>query len=430
MSMSVVTAVVMCILFASAAQAGGTILYTADGGASWSAQTVPSGTGYLTAVWAEDAGYEDEAWACGEDGTIIHTTNNGVSWHKEQISCSGDLYDIYFEGQTGLVVGENGSIWKTTNSGTTWQPMYSGVTTDLYDVSGMCGWICITGQYGAYLYGFLSGSTWTPENPGTSVDITAWGNSNGCQNGLAVGDSGLILYRERHETPVPHSHWYTRSSGTTRNLNAVTDYFHALGVTPFAVGNRGTIVHSSDFIGTTWTVVPSGVQSNLFGCYMGYGGSPAIAVGTIGCILRSTDSGFTWSTVSSGTTDVLSDVHFHRGEVNGWAVGGQPDVPTPSLAGSDASPAMEVELETPRSTSSGLEITVSSPGEVSSHDVEISVYDLAGRLMGSASAQLSSSPCCVRVGFASGHAGPAVLLVLVTDRSTGIPLATGRAFVD
>ncbi len=88
-----------------------------------------------------------------------------------------------------------------------------------------------------------------------------------------------------------------------------------------AVGDYGTILASYD-AGATWEVVITrlnGIDSHL-NRVVRLDASTAIAVGENGRIVKSTDAGVTWTEISSGTTNVLRDVHFVTPQ-HGMAVG-------------------------------------------------------------------------------------------------------------
>jgi hypothetical protein len=73
-----------------------------------------------------------------------------------------------------------------------------------------------------------------------------------------------------------------------------------------AVGSKGSIVRSTDG-GATWATVTSGTQSDLWHVTVGPK-ETLIAVGDGGSIVRSTDGGATWAAVASGTLSDLGHV--------------------------------------------------------------------------------------------------------------------------
>ena len=96
----------------------GTILATANGGATWTPQT--SGTeAALLSVSFVDA---QTGWAVGFDGTILATANGGATWTPQTSGTEADLLSVSFvDAQTGWAVGADGTILATANGGATWE---------------------------------------------------------------------------------------------------------------------------------------------------------------------------------------------------------------------------------------------------------------------------------------------------------------------
>lgn len=94
---------------------GGTILYTFNGGVTWTTQS--SGTTVnLSGISFTDA---NTATAVGDSGIILRTTNGGSNWTIQSIDKTTDLNGISFtNANTGNVVGDGGIILRTTTGGT------------------------------------------------------------------------------------------------------------------------------------------------------------------------------------------------------------------------------------------------------------------------------------------------------------------------
>jgi photosystem II stability/assembly factor-like uncharacterized protein len=88
--------------------------------------------------------------------------------------------------------------------------------------------------------------------------------------------------------------------------------------TGIAVGNRGTILHTSDG-GTTWITKGSNITARLNAITFA-NASTGIAVGAEGIILRTTDGGETWTRQESSTNFTIYGVDFANTHV-GTAVG-------------------------------------------------------------------------------------------------------------
>jgi photosystem II stability/assembly factor-like uncharacterized protein len=130
---------------------------------------------------------------------------------------------------------------------------------------------------------------------------------------LIVGANGLVL-----RSADSGGTWDVISSGTTESLWGIS--FSGDGKTVLAVGEKGTIVRSDD-AGATWAKITSGIPSNAgtlrsvtFARDSGSGSATpyALAVGDGGLVLRSEDTGSTWSSVSAGITVNLNAVAAQR----------------------------------------------------------------------------------------------------------------------
>ena len=92
----------------------GTILATANGGATWAAQS--SGTqNSLLAVHFTDA---QRGWAVGDSGTILATANGGATWAAQSSGTQNSLWAVHFtDAQRGWAVGDSGTILITAPVG-------------------------------------------------------------------------------------------------------------------------------------------------------------------------------------------------------------------------------------------------------------------------------------------------------------------------
>lgn len=95
------------------------VLKSIDGGTNWVELTVGlSGIGILNDLAV--AG-NDSVWAVGNDGKIIHSADGGATWSAQTSNNINHLLGVFFlDAQKGWLVGGNGTIMKTTNGGQTW----------------------------------------------------------------------------------------------------------------------------------------------------------------------------------------------------------------------------------------------------------------------------------------------------------------------
>jgi len=98
----------------------GHILYSDDGGASWSQAKVPTRQ-LLTAVYFAD---DKHGWAVGHDALILGTTDGGLTWTQQYENREGEvpLLDVWFENaQHGFATGAYGVLLETTDGGENWE---------------------------------------------------------------------------------------------------------------------------------------------------------------------------------------------------------------------------------------------------------------------------------------------------------------------
>ena len=113
----------------------GTILYSTDGGRTWTPQ--PSGThALLQGLWPVDS---MNAWAAGGtngEGVILHTSNGGERWEPqgESVIRAAVLGVCAVTREIAWAVGSDWTVYHTTNGGGTWSVQ---VTGPAYDINGV-----------------------------------------------------------------------------------------------------------------------------------------------------------------------------------------------------------------------------------------------------------------------------------------------------
>ena len=201
----------------------------------------------------------------------------------------------------GYTVGTNGVIRVTSNGGNSWSAQASGTSRFLRDVSfSDATHGVIVGELGLILR-TTDGINWSQQTSGTSqhlVHVHLLKNSVG----LAVGQGGDTL------KPSMAISWTPQSSGTNVELPGV---YLINADTAIAVGFGGTILRTTNG-GSTWgSVSVPGFNLDLRSVH--FSGTTGVAVSIGGGILRSTNAGQSWTTVSSGTSSSLFAVRFRDG---------------------------------------------------------------------------------------------------------------------
>lgn len=151
-----------------------------------------------------------------------------------------------------------------------------------------------------------AGFEWTSGDPGVFT-------VNPSGRVTAVGDGVAWLYAQaggyRDSSSVfvyPGSGWRVQTSNTNRNLNGV--FFLPDGREGWAVGEAGTIMHSSD-AGATWANQTSQTSAILNAVFFA-DPDTGWAVGNLGTVLRTGNRGGTWTRLNLGIGENLTDVYF------------------------------------------------------------------------------------------------------------------------
>ena len=180
---------------------------------------------------------------------------------------------VIWDNERFIAVGSGGII-HTSADGATWTAQTSGITTTLYDVL-----------------------------------FNKWAvGERGVPEYIAVGQGGKVLI-----TNNPTGTWYEKTTPISDNLRAVAYD----GTTYVAVGAAGKIITSQN--GNTWVSQTSGVTNVLRDIIYNDDYDAFIAVGTGGKILKSTDSGVTWTELEGGTSKTLASITWSEGRtiING-----------------------------------------------------------------------------------------------------------------
>ena len=227
---------------------------------------------------------------------LIQTSTDGNSWTTRLSGTfSSILYAVAYYSYQGVqkfvAVGQGGVILISDSTGTTWTQKTSNTTRDLKGIAqGYAGKLVAVGGRDIATSAD-AGNTWakTTINPCAIV-------YNGTNLYVIVGPSGLI------QTSPDETTWYTQTSGTTKNINAIIWD----GTNFVAVGDYGTIITSTN--GTAWIIRSSGQISNLKS--VAFANSTYVAVGDLATIVRSSDL-VTWTGIVPFTPmDFTSITHY------------------------------------------------------------------------------------------------------------------------
>jgi len=112
-------------------------------------------------------------WIVGRNGTILHTSNAGQAWNEQKRETSSNLNSICFVTESkGWIAGDNDNILMTTDGGKNWTLSHSGNLIDFSSitfVNDSTGWVA--GENGVILKTDDGGLSWNAQNSNTPWNI-------------------------------------------------------------------------------------------------------------------------------------------------------------------------------------------------------------------------------------------------------------------
>ena len=251
--------------------AGGTIVRSADAGASWATRASNTVFNLNDAWWVSSS----VAYAVGNSGTVLRSSDAGLTWTRlTNIPTSQNLFGTWWIGTThGWAVGSNGVILRTGDGG----------------------------------------ATWTSTNPTSSqLNSVSFADTS---RGWAVSETGVIV-----GTRDGGRSWYLVQPAVT--AQALRGVWRASDTAAWSVGQNGTVASTSATPDSLqWNLMNLGAANDLEALSV-IAPATAYAVGSNGngLVLKSLDGGATWNPQVSNSAQTLKDVWFVDA-MRGWAVG-------------------------------------------------------------------------------------------------------------
>ena len=84
-------------------------------------------------VWTENG---TDIWAVGEGGVILYSSNGGQTWTRQSSLTNVNLWAIHGEGDRLWAVGNRGVIVHTVDGGQTWHQQSSPTVAALWGIHG------------------------------------------------------------------------------------------------------------------------------------------------------------------------------------------------------------------------------------------------------------------------------------------------------
>lgn len=287
----------------------GEIIWTSDGGHAWAEQE--SGT-YHTLTAVSISG-NLTATAVGMDGLILQTVDGGQNWERQRPGIAKSLTDVSQpDAHTAIAVGEDGMVLRTSDGGASWEVLPSGVQGNLYAVHFIDinnGWA--GGRDGTMIRTWNGGDSWS------AMDIP---NDNAVRD-IDFLDSevgAITMFEPSYDWPGFKQFVYvTRDGGSSWAYGSLFAGFHD-SYSAVAIANSSMMtevlageapytasaMYRSTDGGEIWSEQPDEMFGSLFGIDYFPGGT-GFTVGSSGAVLRTENSGSSWSPATPGIIDIM-----------------------------------------------------------------------------------------------------------------------------
>lgn len=254
--------------------------------------------------------------AVGTAGTIVRSADAGASWATRASSTVFNLNDAWWvSSSVAYAVGHGGTVLRSSDAGLTWTRLTNIPTSQnlfgTWWIGSTHGWV--VGSNGVILRTGDGGATWTSTNPTTSqLNSVSFADTS---LGWAVSETGVIV-----GTRDGGRSWYlVQPAVTAQSLRGV---WRASDTAAWSVGLNGTAASTSATPDSLqWNLMNLGAANDLEALSV-IAPTTAYAVGSNGngLVLKSIDGGATWNPQVSNSAQTLKDVWFVDA-MRGWAVG-------------------------------------------------------------------------------------------------------------
>ena len=198
-----------------------------------------------------------------------------------------------------------------------WNPLFSGTSATFYSTrfcDADTGYVA--GEGGLILKTTNGGASWSQLFTGTSMPLMSICFTD-VMHGFAAGIDPFSVYEGFILKTVDGGTTWTTplASGSRYGLY---DICFPVPDTGYAVGMFGTILKSTNS-GATWSLLPVTTSSDLSGVFF-TSANTGYAAGDMGTILKTTNGGQSWVKLTTGTTNGLLSLYFTNA-TTGYASG-------------------------------------------------------------------------------------------------------------
>jgi photosystem II stability/assembly factor-like uncharacterized protein len=302
---------------------GSAVSMSTDAGVTWSISYIdPQARDIYDAIFAD----QNIGYVVGTGGLIMKTTDGGVNWTNQTSGVTAVLWDVDFiNADTGYAVGASGNILKTTDGGNVWSVSTYGTTTisKVHFVNNMLIFLgSASATTGRLLRSTNGGVSWDNISSNiTGLDGTVRGIHFLDENTGWISNSTGKIFKTTDGGA---------SGGVIYDIGSTTATIYEVKFIDanygYAISTAGRVLKTTNG-GTNWDLIQTASTENLFGLgILGVNSAtvttPVLIGGDVGQIVVSLDDGATWDLKSSSVSNDIIHRLWFPSEVTGYTVGG------------------------------------------------------------------------------------------------------------
>ena len=288
--------------FASAARVAalgtaGTTATSSDAAAQFS----PVGGSLLGRYGAMIAGPPGVAFAPGDQGALAKTTTGGLTWTRGNVSTPNDVIDVAFPtAGDGFALDDSGGLFRTADGGASWRALDIGTTARPSAVAAPSPTIAVIAGPKGLRRSVDAGDTFSTVTGSVSKSVLGDIDSAGSAL-VAFGPQDVWRSTDKGKTwtAVRKPGKYVTRNGKKVNSKGVQHVDFVSANAGYVLDTSGQVYRTSNG-GKSWTALTATGNSGSYGMAFssaskGYLIVPRFGSTTAGFLLRTTDSGRTWT---------------------------------------------------------------------------------------------------------------------------------------
>lgn len=268
-----------------------------------------------------------KGWAVGQPSLILYTEDGGLTWTEQNVDpYAEDCYQCakagvylrqvqFVDENNGWAVGRFRTIYKSNDGGKSWRLLSNNWRFTTVDGTCTTSSGVTLPRMGGHLFGlsvnpsdpndlFVAGGCCAPCNPEAIIGHTTDG-------GLTWDIRTSVVWDARVENRITASDRLLPEIGRFHTLQMI-------GNVGWAAGRGGVLMRTEDG-GATWTLISTGTQWTLNHLFF-INPTKGWLVGWMGTLLETGDGGRSWQGVSAGTRNDLFGIYFANDQ-QGWISG-------------------------------------------------------------------------------------------------------------